>query len=421
MTISLDPFAFSRSHQTDYRKCNRLGLLRYWLDNTGYVRAGINVELGTGTLWHNTIAQILSSILVYPDQNFPSHPIIRQAIADQNAVYKSAMSASMEDLLILGLEGDESAREWKLKWHQIIARQTVLSEAMMWAWLRVRLPHFLDAYRLVAVEGEESSAIAPGLLFMQRKDSVWEHKKDGTMHPLEFKTSGSEGEDFMNSWHYDIQQITHLLNFRNKYGQDPKSVLLEVVYKGRKYKDQHVGPLVSGYKMDQWNDSDDVENAELQIAYDWDYSRCRKKGWEKFFVAEENFGDAVKSPAEVWTSEILDFETLSAHCLHTEIAHSPEKVQRWLDQARREMGGVRDNLVILDQLVTPKEKREFIDVAFPTTESQQTCTSFFGKRKCSFLEVCHGDLEIHEIGEVEEFSQRKPHHPQEFSKKEEDV
>ena len=416
--IDLTNFRFSRSHQSDYRKCDRLGLLRYWLDGHGYVRAGIKIELATGTLFHNTQGQILEGILKDPDQSFPERPLIRTAIADQTRAYKAEMSVAMDEILVFGLEGDQTEGQWKGNWHRVIARQSTLSEAMVWAWLRCRLPHFLGEYRLISVEGEESSEIAPGLLFMQRKDSTWEHKKSGSGHSLEFKTSGSEGEDFMESWHYDLQQITHLLNFRNKYGTDPKSVFLEVVYKGRKFKGEHVGPLVNGYKMELW---DGTQDDEPEVSYDWDYARCRKKGWEKFFVAEEDFGDALKSPAEVWTSEVLDFETLNAHCLHTEILHKPEKIQRWLDQARREMSQVRDNLVILQGIEDSKESplrshklREFVDVAFPTKESQQTCTSFFGKMKCTFLDVCHGDLEIDEIGEVAEFSPRKPHHPGEF-------
>ena len=413
--IDLSSFCFSRSHQTDHRKCDRLGYLRYWLDDHGYVRAGISIELGTGTLYHNTQGEILESVLADPDQKFPSAEVIRAAVVKHNQIYENEMSVKVEEVLRLGL--DEKVD--RAGWHKVISRQSTLSEAMVRTWLKCRLPHFLANYELIAVEGEEKSEIAPGIFFMQRKDSVWRCRKNGTMHPLEFKTSGINSLEFVAAWHFDLQQVTHLLNFRNKYGEDPASVFLEITYKGRKYDGEQVGPLVSGYKMKQWKSTDlGYDDTLSDIAYDWDYKRCRTKGWEKFWIADEDFGDPTKSSAEVWTNEILDYETLAFHCLDTEIPYSAKKVERWLDQARREMSEVRDNLVVLQTLDDPVEKEKFIDVAFPCRDSKDNCAPYFGKKLCAFTGVCHGDLEVAEICEAQEFSPRQPHHPEEFSGKE---
>ncbi len=217
----MSPFKFSRSHQTSLRKCPREGLQRYWLDGTGYTRAGISIELGTGSLFHDTMGEILQWILDSSEigqsaQRVPTPRVIRQAVLNQRVLYETKMSVAVDEVLRLGLSGNVE----RAGWHKIIRRQATLAESMVRCWLIVRLPYFLANYELIAVEGEEKSEISKGLVFMQRKDSVWQHKEHGSMHSLEFKTSGNNSKNFIDSWHYDLQQITHLLNFQGKYKQD---------------------------------------------------------------------------------------------------------------------------------------------------------------------------------------------------------
>lgn len=408
-----EEFKFSRSHQTDLRKCARLALLRFWLDGTGYTRAGISIELGTGSLFHDTMGEVLEWILKMSQecdgsstQHYPPESVIRAAVDNQYKLYEAQMAAAIEEIIDLGMT-DAAERAG---WHQTLKRQAVLAESMVRTWLIVRLPYFLANYDLVSVEGEEQSEIAPGLIFMQRKDSVWKHREDQTLHPLEFKTSGNATENFVESWRTDLQQITHLLNFKDKYESDPKSVLLEIVYKGRKYDKEHTGPLVAGYKREVINPDGEVEEVE----FDWVAKRCKTKGWQKFFIADEDFGEEGRSSAEVWTRDVLDFETLAMHTLHIEIAHDAKRVQKWVDQTRREMIGVRDGLVQLETCDTDEEFEAMADVMFPAWESKDTCTPYFGSKKCSFFGVCHGKDEMSELHMTQGYKPREPHHPNEW-------
>ena len=416
------PFRFSRSHQSDLRKCPRLALLRMWLDGTGYTRAGISIELGTGSLFHDTMGEILEHILNAANaglsvQQIPSAFVIRKAILNQRIKYETSMAVAVDEVIRLGM----SDAVERAGWHKVIRQQATLAESMVRAWLIVRLPYYLATYEIVSVEGEEQSEISPGLIFMQRKDAIVRHKENGTYHALEFKTSGNNTENFVNSWHYDLQQITHLLNFRGKYDADPKSVLLEIAYKGRKYKGDHVGALVSGYKKELMVTDGWTGNREAEVEYDWVYGRCKTKGWQKFDICDEDFGEPDRTPSEVWTSEVLDFSTLRDHCLYTEIEHHPERIEKWLNQTRREMLNTHDGLVQLEGCDTDEEFEAMADVLFPALEEKDSCVPYFGSKKCTFASVCHGQDEMLMLKQTQGFKAREPHHPGEFDKEEKNV
>lgn len=401
------PFRFSRSHQSDLRKCPRLALLRFWLDGTGYTRAGINIELGTGSLFHNTEGYILEYILAQPgEQCVPPAEVMRKIILTERLKYEAEMAAAVDEIIRLGM----SDAVERAGWYKVIAMQATLAESMVRAWNIVRLPYYLSTYEIVSVEGEEESEISPGLIFMQRKDAIVRHKANGTYHALEFKTSGNNTENFVKSWHYDLQQITHLLNFRGKYDADPKSVLLEIAYKGRKYKGDHVGALVSGYKKEVL----DFDGQHVETEYDWNYGRCKTKGWKKFNICDEDFGADGRTPAEVWTSEILDFTTLRDHCLSTEIEHKAGRIDKWLNQTRREMIAARDGLVQLEGCDTDAEFEAMADVLFPALEEKDSCVPYFGSKRCTFASVCHGTDEMMDLRRTQGFKVRQPHHPGEL-------
>jgi len=411
----MSPFRFSRSHQTALRKCPRLGLLRFWLDGTGYTRAGINIELGTGSLFHDTMGEVLTWVLNKSKtsdgkQHMPEPWVIRSAVLQQRRLYEAQMAAAVDEVLKLGLSDNVE----RAGWSKIINRQVTLAESMVRAWLITRLPYFLRNYELIAVEGEEQSEISKGLVFMQRKDSIWKNKEHGTYHAMEFKTSGNNSQNFVNSWHYDLQQITHLLNFRDKYASDPKSVLLEIVYKGRKYNGENVGALVSGYKREIL----DADGNLAEMEYDWVYARCKTKGWNKFWICDEDFGEPDKSASEIWLNQVLDFETLKDHCLEAEIKHKPGRIEKWLNQSRREFAAVRDGLVQLQTTETDEEFEAMADILFPALEEKDSCTPYFGAKSCTFLDVCHGQDEMRHLKETQGYTPREPHHPGEFDDEE---
>jgi hypothetical protein len=365
-------------------------------------------------LFHDTIGEVLEWVLNNPKdgiQQIPPATVIRQAVLNQRMLYEAQMAAAVDEIVQLGMA--ETAE--RAGWSKTINRQATLAESMVRCWLIVRLPYFLAHYELVAVEGEEQSEISPGIIFMQRKDSVWRHKEHGTYHALEFKTSGNNSANFVNSWKFDLQQITHLLNFRGKYESDPQSVLLEIAYKGRKYDGEHVGALVSGYKKEHL-DPDTLEVVDIE--YDWVYARCKTKGWKKFWICDEDFGEGEKSPSEIWLNEVLDFETLRDHCLDIEIDHKPERIEKWLNQTRREMIGVRDGLVQLEGAATPAEFESLADVLFPALEEKDACAPYFGSKACTFQDVCHGQDEMMDLHRTQGFKPREPHHPGEFDDKE---
>ena len=398
----------SRSHQEDYRECPRKAYLRYWHDGTGLTKVGIKVELSTGILTHNIFGRTLEPFI---NQALPVFPgaALKDALNRSLRQYFNEMDEIIDEVVNrkLALEIELSRDELETQTIQ----QAALAEAMVRAWYMTRYPWYRDNFKLISVEKETKTRIGPGE-FMQRKDLRWEHIDWGKKHVLELKTTGWTCDDAsLAAWRYDHQVLTHF------FGEDNlDSVLLELLFKGRKYDGLPTTPLIKGYKCELIGD-DALSPTETQ--YQAKYTK--RKGWSSFFIYEHQpFIDAAKkngmTVVEYWMRNYLDFQVLDDHCFHTEIQREPEELEEWKQQTARELSDIGDALVQIDG--HPEDKVHLLNLHFPALKSRSRCTPFNGKIPCSFLSICHRSHPYHIEADRAVlsggFKQRVPHHVGEF-------
>lgn len=370
--------------------------MRYYHDGTGIQKVGFNWDLTTGSLFHNIIERCLNSILE-GTALIPHNELISQALSE----YNDEMAATLHELDALNKSINYEADEVE-GWHRKIKEQGLLAESMARIWLLHRLPHFREHYELLAVEKEQPYKLTNELLFEQRNDSVWRSKDTGRIHIVEMKSAGSNSDADLDAWKFDHQVITELANVREEYGEEPASVFLEVMWKGRKYDGVYTGSIMKGYK--RYLDFEPLSGSAT-VDYDFDYSRCRKKVWESFAVYDEDFPSQGMSNAEFWIEHVLDYEERNKYVYTREIQHDSKVLADWQRDTTNEFTDVRDKLVQLDS--NPELSASEL---FRQHKSKFTCTKFFGTRKCAFIPICFGEVELENALECGIYKRRVPHH-----------
>lgn len=402
---------FSRSHQSALRECPFLGFMRYYFDDTGIVKVGFNWDLTTGSLFHDIIARCLNSILA--KDGVSNNENIAAALIN----YQDEMAATLNELDHLNKSISYEAEEVG-GWHKKIKEQGLLSESMARIWLIQRLPYFMANFKLLAVEKEdpvilhESANRERNLTFMQRNDSIWHNNDTSRIHVVEMKSAGSVSDADLDAWRYDHQVITELANVREEFGEEPASVLLEVVWKGRKYNNEYTSSIMKGYK--RYLDFEPL-SGQAQVDYDWDYSRCRKKIWESFRVFEEDFPSGDMSNSEFWIEHVLDYEEREKFVFQREIQHDPQILEDWKQDTINEFAVVRDNLVTLQEFQAGPDKDKLSKTLFRQHKSKFTCTKFFGTKKCAFIPICYGEIKLENALTSGLYKKREPHHTGEKS------
>lgn len=395
-----DILNFSRSTQSALRECPFLGFMRYYYDGTGIQKVGFNWDLTTGSLFHNIIQRALNSVLE-GNALIPYNTMISEALSE----YNNEMASTLHELDGLNKSIDYEAEEVE-GWHRKIKEQGLLAESMARIWLLHRLPYFRENYTLLAVEKEQPYKLTENLLFQQRNDSVWRSNDTGRIHIVEMKSAGSNSDADLDSWKFDHQVITELANVREEYGEEPASVFLEVMWKGRKYNGVFTGSIMKGYK--RYLDFDPLSGSAT-VDYDFDYNRCRKKVWESFAIYDEDFPSGGMSNAEFWIEHVLDYEERNKYVYTREIQHDSKVLGDWQRDTTDEFTDVRNKLVQLEGL-DGAEKDETSKRLFRQHKSKFTCTKFFGTRKCAFIPICFGEVELENALECGLYKRRVPHH-----------
>jgi len=262
-----------------------------------------------------------------------------------------------------------------------------LAEGMAMAWIRYRMPYFKSNYQVVAVEREWEVQLGDEVIFMARPDIVLKDEL-GDYHAMEFKTTGFIRDDWLNAWRYDLQLNGHFVAVDAGYGPC-ESVMLEFLYKGRKYKGVYQSPLIQGYKQ--------MDPVTAEWMYDWDYSRCRK-GWIKFNVWEETFADKPShmSNIEYWVFHVLDNATVAQQLTTRRFFRVEGEVDEWIKSTYKQESA------LVNILTQPEE--------WPAHKSKDCAYNKY-YRACTYKDICFGPLSL---DNYDGFTYRDPHHPAEF-------
>jgi hypothetical protein len=377
---------FSRSHDQCYVDCGRKAYYTYYYNGTGIVRKGLDLYQETGSLTH----AILRGVMLYAKTvgTVPPADVMDEICGDSIKAYRE---------LIQERGFNELSGELELE----MARQQALAEGLARAWTATRLPYYLENFNIVAVEEEHEVPFGPGQILMSRLDGVIERKSDQELFAgPEFKTTGWISDDYIESWRYSTQTLSHSLDVEAKYGKTPAGVMMEFLYKGMKKKGEdgsytYYSPLVRAFKMQ--------DNMTGQEIYGYDSALGRKKDWKVFEPYTMGMGKWI---------EMLPQEVLESMCYNTTVYRSDREVKEWKLTTMLRQGRIQAGLIMLNEEEPTKEAADEIMAAVFPARLDQFCFSDQYRKKCPFLDVCYGTIDDPLQSDV--FTAREPHHPSEF-------
>ena len=377
---------FSRSHDETFVECPRKAYLEYYYGGKGIVPKKLDIYQATGSLTHTILQSVMQIAKVsgaLPD------PTIMDAICVKAV---SDYRVQVEEVGLTEVSG-----ELELE----MQRQTALAEGLARVWTKYRLPQILEDYEIVAVEEEHEIPFGPGQVLMSRLDGVLRRKVDGELFAgPEFKTTGWINDEYIESWRYSTQTLSHTLDVVAKYGKEPAGVMMEFLYKGFKKKNKDTGevvyysPLVRAYRM--------VDEFGGEV-YGFDSGLSRKKDWKVF--------DAYTMGMGPWIEQ-LPQEVAEGVLFNTTIYRSPVELEEWKRQVSLRQGRIQAGLIMLTEDKPTEAAADDIMAQIFPARLDKYCVSNMYRKKCPYLDVC-----FHKVSDPIEsgmFVERTPHHPSEF-------
>lgn len=265
--IPLRPVETSRSAIVDREECDRLRLLGWELDDTGYQpRAG-----GVATLSGIHIHEGLSTLL---------HPEGNRDIEEGVRVMLDGYTADFERAGIRQATGEDP--------EHVLKEQRWMLELMARGWHRVRYPNFIEEYEVVSTEKQWRWELAPGIILPLRMDAIARRRDDRMLHIVDFKGTKDGSSDWQDMHENSRQTILYLTALEEVTGEHVGGMIYEGLVRGSYRKDiaksspfhgrriQHT-PLVYGYRL---------LDTEFGLSK-WRPDYTAAKGWTKAAAWEE--------------------------------------------------------------------------------------------------------------------------------------
>lgn len=201
---------WDRSRTTIDWQCGRRRYWQYEYDGRGIVPQTVALELHMGTIIHDSLAAIATQ--------YPSINIDLIASTAKQSMFDSLMTAS--------------AGESEYESLQFANEQSSLVEGLIRGFYRTVWPKLIAEYpTIIAVEQEMTFKIDDHLTFMSKPDLVMADN-NGEWVYIEYKSTSSKREEWINSWGTAIQLHSTIRAVEADLGKAPSSVRVIGLYKG---------------------------------------------------------------------------------------------------------------------------------------------------------------------------------------------
>lgn len=349
--MSKNLILFDRSRTATDWTCERKRYLNYELDGTGIVPAKEALELAMGTILHDSLAAIATQ---HPDIDIDS---IAFHAKDQ-----------MLDFLTKGLIGSPERDAKEL----YATEQANLIEGLLRGFYKHCWPRLINQYpKLLAIE-QEMSYNYEGIIFMCKPDLV-AATQEGEVVYIEYKSTSSKKEEWVNSWGTAIQLHATTRAIESALNEKISHVVVQGLYKGYESYGKQSSPFCYAY---QRYGTPPFSKNEISYEYKAGYRRTplwEMEGGVKAWVA--NMPEAILANQFPCTPPIFVNDSL---------------VESFFAQRNiRE----REIDLALDMLEMPEldseGKANILDAAFP--QKWDACSPAWG-RGCPYQRICHGSV-----------------------------
>lgn len=394
----------SRSAVAAYQRCPRLRYHQYESPNgtatPGWERRKLAIPLVTGIYVHQGLEQALKGVEA------------AEAAAGAKVEYLKEVSAR-------GLAVEEGTDE-----AAVVEEQAAHVEALVLAWARVRLPHWLSEYEVVEVEVEDRVPLSDDVVLASRADAVVRRKADHRMFVVNFKTVAQADERWLRGWEVDMQLMTELLAAERRHGHEFGGVIIEGLIKGRRMPEKGADGSVTGYRDSSpllYGYKCDADPPLTPLQYQSEYTK--RKGWRRFSTWNEHFpqvtfepvpAGAVRgadlpdsvttqalSPLAYWINWLPEEIVEGQFCIVPPIMRDQEKIESKVIQIVAMEQRIKEGL----EFHQYQDNRFNLDVAFPQNEHSCVYPS-----KCAMYDACHTSNVSQDMAGSGLFQPRADHH-----------
>lgn len=217
-----------RSRATTDWKCPRLRYLQYEFEGKGVVGGNLSLELYLGTAVHDGLAAMAAQHL-----NSGGVDIDLIASTARHQVYEALMLRNQAD-------SDGEAMEFANE-------QSTLVEGLLRGFHRQVWPSLMMAYPVIKVIEGEMTYDHQGMRFMSKPDLVVADLEGNNWY-IEYKTTSSKKEGWVNSWNTAVQLHSTVRAIESSIGEKVTGVIVQGLYKGYESYGKQSSPFCYAYR-----------------------------------------------------------------------------------------------------------------------------------------------------------------------------
>lgn len=359
---------YDRSRVTTDWSCPRKRYWQYEFGEKGIVGSNTSLELYTGTILHDGLAAIAGQ----QKDGIPDIDLIATAARGQ---------------MLTALLADTSGEVGEVDFAH---EQATLVEGLLRGFYRHVWPRLRTAYPTIVYIEEEMRFDHDGLTFMSRPDLVVADK-DGNLWYLEYKSTSSKKEGWVNGWATAVQLHSTVRAIETTLGEKVTGVIVQGLYKGYESYGKQNSPFCYAYRR-----AGNPPFTQPDTRYEYVPGYKRFPVWDldggvTTWVAnmpDDVLGDQFPQVPPIFVNEGLvnSFFQQRAYREH-EIEMARDMLGHVPDEGEHEYNQVA-----------------LLDAAFP--QKFESCHPYFG-RPCSYLRLCHGSV----ADPLQDgYTWREPHH-----------
>jgi hypothetical protein len=364
---------YDRSRVTTDWRCPQSRYLAYEWGGTGLAEETLALELYTGTVLHDGLAAIMAGTDI---------DLIADAARDQ-----------MKQALVGASEGTDYDRE------TFANEQAALAEGLLRGFHKHVYPQFQILYDVVAMEKEliynhdqfTGTPLQAKFKFMAKPDLIV-RDKDGQLWYIEYKSTSSAKDTWVNSWNMAVQLHSTIRAVEEELGEKVTGVIVQGLYKGYVSYGKQNSPFCYAYH----------KPGNPPFTKDmWSYSYA--PGYKRYPVWEREGG------VKAWVANMPEDILIDQFPTSPPIFIKDELVDAFFQQrAHRELEIHLASKALQNEELEPDLKQQITNMSFPQRFDQ--CQPSFGKA-CQFRRICHGQVSD---PLSQGFTRRQPHHQPEL-------
>lgn len=334
------------------------------------MKAGTNLALYTGTTVHDALAAIAS----LTERGFD---------VDIDTIAQAAFDQIKDNLLdpeqgVILPEAIEFANE-----------QAALTEGMIRGFYKHVWPSLMQTYKVIAVEKEMEYKLYEDeeveLVFMTKPDLIVQNKESGDLVYLEYKTTSSKKDNWINSWETAVQLHSSIMAAEQTLGERPSFVQIIGLYKGYESYGKQNSPFCYAYLR-----KGNPPFTEDQTSYAYKAGFKRSPTWQ------------LPGGVKDWVDTMPDAVLADQFPMTPPIFVNEDLVKRFFAQR------VERELQLAHTALQEEIDQATLDAVFPQHFDQ--CVPSFGW-SCQYRKLCHGNVTD---PEAEGYEARQPHHQREL-------